>query len=630
MKKILLLLFFLCIFVLFLRSVSGDGDFFHHVNTGRYVMENRRFPYVDEWTFTATGKPWVAYAWGAGIIFYLIYSTFGSQGIAIFVGLLGTITFWLLYLHLRTYRLSHRTIFLVLTLSALIVATRFPNRPEIFTYPFVVSFLLINRKGTYIWLLPILTLLWTNLYGASVFVGLGLLLFFALKRKPSLPYYLTILLSFSLAFVNPYGFRALFYIFSIPAIAQIQGEWHGIMKNLLEGPLDYLIVVQYKIFLYFLYLGFFIFLCILRQKLFKKYQPEALLSLLLISPLITLRQMPLAILLSTPYLALLMENQKKIVLYIAIAVCTISLPIVLWVAPPGLTEHPDDFPQGVIAYVKERKLTGTAFTNQQVGAFLTYHLYPQIRVYADTRDDLFLGTRALSDFYNTFMARSSVLDLLETYHADIVIGDLADGASYQPLFYDNRWTVVYMSGHYFIAVKNQNQSPTPIDPYSFSGAKSEKEPEALNQYTQFFAKDPTNLNNQLRLATLLVTLRRFNEAETLAKKIEIPHTPKGPIFASIRDYLLVQASFAKGNCGNTRRYLKETEKVTRRKFLFTPWRNIPSPVNKGYAFFYLVCQKNLPKAQKYLNAYLLEPDIDEEEKEKTKELFEKTMKGISL
>jgi len=119
--------------ILFIHPFEGGGDFYHHTNTGKQILEQGTFPYLDIYTHTAHGQPWIAYAWGSGIILYLIYTYFGPIGITFLVWLTGTITILLLYYLLKLSKISKPISLLVILASLAPILTRFPNRPEIFT-----------------------------------------------------------------------------------------------------------------------------------------------------------------------------------------------------------------------------------------------------------------------------------------------------------------------------------------------------------------------------------------------------------------------------------------------------------------------------------------------------------------
>ena len=138
---------FFVILFLFLRPVSGDGDLFHHLASGKYFFENSAVPRIDDYTFTANGKTWIAHSWGSGVLFYLFYKLAGLFGISFFVFFTAVLTFLLIWKLLKTRGIAEKTIFLLILLAAPLVSIRFPSRPEIMTYPLLLSLLIIGEKA---------------------------------------------------------------------------------------------------------------------------------------------------------------------------------------------------------------------------------------------------------------------------------------------------------------------------------------------------------------------------------------------------------------------------------------------------------------------------------------------------
>lgn len=178
--------FLILVFVLFLHPVGGDGDIFHHLATGKYILAHHALPYFDTFTFTAAGKPWVAYAWGSGVIMQVLFQTFGPIGLSILAAAVAALTAFLLIRLLQSYNLGRVPVYITTGLTIALLSTRFPDRPEIFLYPILLALLLIERerkeRSFLIFFIPVLIALLSFLYGSSVFLALLLILFFALRE----------------------------------------------------------------------------------------------------------------------------------------------------------------------------------------------------------------------------------------------------------------------------------------------------------------------------------------------------------------------------------------------------------------------------------------------------------------
>jgi len=646
-RKLSTLLFFSLIFVIFLHPISGDGDFFHHLNTGRWVLEQKALPQVDSFTFTAKGLPWVGYAWGAAIFYYSIYALTGPAGINITVALLAVVTFVLLYLWLASYNISHKYILLTLLAATGALSIRWPPRPEIFTYPFLIALFLVdqfkNRYPKLSILFPILILLWANTYGSSVFIGLLLIGLFIIRQlvqdrwkisSKSLHFYMYSFIAFCLSLFNGYGLKTLFYILFIPDVSRIQGEWGGILRNLYNSPIDFQLVFQYWLLIYLLYVVFFLIVVLFSIKKVMKYPFFLLLSGGLLIPIFAFRQVNLGVILSLPLLAHLLSQLKKesIITKSIITLSIISIGISLWINPIGIGQDKDPYSENLISFLQEHDIRGNSFNNQQIGAFLTYHFYPKILTYTDTRDDLFLTTTVLTDFFSQYYAKEGVIPLLAKYKADFVVGDLSDGLFYQPLFYSPDWAIVYLRGHYFVAVKKAMAQEKKlevldfVDPFSATQARPGQEEKASVYYKKLTNSSDDEFNDQMRLVYTLFAQKDYAGARFALSKIELGNNPRKSLFSADKDYISSQIAFAQNNCPEAKIYLEKTRDDIEHKFIFPPFKTLPSFVNKSFAFYYLNCERNVSLAKKFLNLFLSQPSITSAEKIQTQKDFNDLLK----
>ncbi|MCX6791809.1 MAG: hypothetical protein NT149_02110, partial [Candidatus Gottesmanbacteria bacterium] len=213
-----LILVTVAVFFLFLHPIDSDGDFYHHLIIGRYVADLRALPYTDTFTYTAAGHPYIGYAWGTGVLFYVIFRTFGAEGISLFVALVGVLTCGLLWVLTREFHLARSVRILLILLAAGVLATRWPTRPEIMTYPGLLAILVVNRIRRHhpqaTLLFPVIVFLWANLYSVSLIAGLGILLLIGMfelvnarpKRQTKLLWW-NIAAAIGAAWINGYGYR---------------------------------------------------------------------------------------------------------------------------------------------------------------------------------------------------------------------------------------------------------------------------------------------------------------------------------------------------------------------------------------------------------------------------------------
>lgn len=242
---------FFCVLLLALslQNRVTDADFWWHLRTGQWILEEGRIPRQDPYSFTAAGRPWIAHSWLADIGMYLLYRYVGPFSLHPLRALIHAASFTLL-LKLLWERWHRLGAVIGLVLVAFVASARFwLTRPNSLSLAFCIAFLylwyLYKYKGRdRLWLFPVLMALWANLHSGFVY-GLFLLgaLFLgemaagrfwpdpsALGRKRWLRLGFFSLLSIPAILLNPYGFRLLLYPFSyylggITLHTRYVGEW---------------------------------------------------------------------------------------------------------------------------------------------------------------------------------------------------------------------------------------------------------------------------------------------------------------------------------------------------------------------------------------------------------------------
>ena len=212
----------------------GDCDTGWHIRTGEWILQNGRIPDRDIFSFTKAGQPWFAWEWLWDAIFGWMHQRWGLVAV-VMVSLLAISTASALL-----YRMTRRkcpNVLIAFGVTFLAIASssiHWLARPHLFTILFLVVFYWLLervRDGNVrlLWLLPPLTVLWTNLHG-GFFVGIALtgayaageLASWALDSRPevrraalqrSKPYLLATAGCFAASLINPYFYHLHVHIF---------------------------------------------------------------------------------------------------------------------------------------------------------------------------------------------------------------------------------------------------------------------------------------------------------------------------------------------------------------------------------------------------------------------------------
>lgn len=630
--------FLAAVFIFFTHPFEGSGDFYHHVNTGKFILENHKLPQTDIWTHTAKGLPWVAHSWGSAVLFYFLLNQFGEISITLFAASMAVLTFGLLYWLLRSYKIAKLPAILTISIVAPLVASRWPQRPELFEYPFVILMLLLDIKRIKYpklsLLYPLLILIWANMYGSSAIFGLGLLGLLILKqlisdkfkiKKEQKLFYVLSLASFPLSLLNGYGLRTIFYfIFYIPKVATYEGEWAGILRIIALIPQEQLVTLQYYIIMYFVYLFTFFSFVLLSLRAVKKNVFFLILGLAIFEPFLVFRNLPLAAILAAPIFALSLDFQKQKHFWVTAIPILIVIPMFLlslWLNPPSLTAGKNLPLEQMVSFIKTNNISGRALNTIGFGGFITNRLYPKVLVFLDTRDELFTNSQSLTDIHDAYSLGKGILPLIRKYKVNLVIADyLSDGLNYKDLFYSLDWSLVFLNDRYLVFVPKDTakaKNITALDylsPLSSSGAKPGREGKASEYYEKLAAEFPDSLQNKLLLSSSLFALGRFDEVIKITESLKADkNSPVGPAMERGKNVLLADSYLEKNDCEKGKQFLDKSAAPIRPILIF---RNVQpeSEPFKQLAKYYLICENNLNLAEIYLSKFTNDASVNPLEK----------------
>lgn len=225
-KWILLLLLpiFTCIY--YYDLTSRDYDVWWHIALGKYYLQNHTIRVdhaIFSWTWATSD--WIYNTWLGSAILYLAQSAAGNFGFWLVRSFVLIGLFSLFYAYVKAVKVSFNAPIIVLTFLIGIQlscnATIF--RPELFSLLLFGAYLFIyfyskSFKKNIFWLFPLLMVFWVNLHGGFI---LGLIIislivacestdYFLLKKTPLpknllISLWIAVALSYLATLVNPYG-----------------------------------------------------------------------------------------------------------------------------------------------------------------------------------------------------------------------------------------------------------------------------------------------------------------------------------------------------------------------------------------------------------------------------------------
>lgn len=281
----LLIVFFFAILAIYCSREISDLDIWLHLKTGELIIKNKMVPLCDIYSFTLGNKTWINHEWLFQVIAYLSYVCDGSDGLIIMQNLVIICVFLVLFF-IGFNEKNHIFVFLILYFTLLTSAYRFTIRPDIFSLFFLALYLFIlknfsGKKKNYIWLLPLLQMIWVNMHGFS-FTGPLIILIFLIgdivKRTPWLPkewqhikrfknnelkiITIVFLAVIAVSIINPHGINGALYPFSV--LGQISGKGKLVFKYIQEltRPITFQTIFNLNTFFFYkvyILLSFFSF-----------------------------------------------------------------------------------------------------------------------------------------------------------------------------------------------------------------------------------------------------------------------------------------------------------------------------------------------------------------------------------
>lgn len=365
-------------------------DLGRHLKNGELVFKNPKILSTNFYSYTNTDFPLVNHHWLSGVVFFWIKSTTGFTGLSLFYLNVSLITFILFY-NLAT-KLGSRLAAIASALVFLpLLVTRTEIRPEVFTYLLSAIFLTLLVKRRYLFVLPVLELLWVNLHIYFIF-GITLIGIFALaeliNRRVNRELLLVFFLSVIATLFNPHGLKGALYPFVIFTNYNYPVLENQAFTKIISLGYNYPLSAYFVLALSALALSWF-----WAEKSLKAV-PWALLTLgTSVLALLAIRNFPLFAYVG---IVTVSRNLKKVSLPllmvpIAILIVLVSKDLSLWVERPfgiGLSIGTEAGTQ----FFLKNNLKGPIFNNYDVGSYLIYYLYPKEKVFVDNRPEAYPNT----------------------------------------------------------------------------------------------------------------------------------------------------------------------------------------------------------------------------------------------
>jgi hypothetical protein len=469
-------IFFVLLLVLSLQNRVTDPDYWWHLRTGQWILEEGRIPYTDPFSFTAQGQPWIAHSWLAEIFMYLLYRYVGAFSLPLLRSLLQIATLGLLFKMTweRWPRLGGSIALILVTFFA---SARFwlarPNSVSL-ALAVVVLYLwyLYKWRGRdRLWLLPPLFALWANLHSGFIY-GLFLLgaLFVGellagrlwsdpvrLERRRWLRLGLFSLLSVVAVLLNPYHVRLLLYPFTyyfggITLHTGYVGEWLSPNFHEFSNMLFALLLL--------------VLIAGLAWRRSSMGPAETLALLLFLGLALTsIRAAGIAIPLlawstagvlgqgvaprTSPGRGAWRQPTKTILalwyggtlLLVLVLLIATGFEFATWGRDNGF-QGEDGYPRQAVDALARLPASARMFNSYDWGGYLIWRLYPERLVFMDGRADLY-GDALFTDYLQVWQARPRWAEVLSRYDVDVVLCE-SQGSLAAVLTASSSWQIIHV------------------------------------------------------------------------------------------------------------------------------------------------------------------------------------------
>jgi len=475
------------------KGLLSDCDTGYHIRAGEFILNTFSIPKQDIFSYLSPPLNWTAHEWLSEVIMALVHNSFGLTGIVVFFSFIIAAVYYLLFKGIQT---DKGNILVTLMIVLLVVGAsqiHWLARPHIFSLLLMVIWYFFldsyqYRGRNYLYLLPLIMLLWVNLHGGFIagFILIGIYFFgnlvdFFLSRNGEKNEYrkkvkifgLAAVASLLVSIINPYGYHILQFPFKLTSDKFIMDSVSEFLSPNFHEPI---------IFKYLLLFGIAVFAASGKRLNFIEL---TLVLLFTYMSLYSARYIPLFGVITAPILNRRVEYMLKPEGRLAdffkkraerISSVDVSSKCWLWpvaailavvfMASSGKIKYGFDEkikPVAAVEFLKKEHLSGNMFNNDEFGDYIIYAVWPEYKVLFDGRSDMY-GAERLKEYFKVARIEAGLYDVLKKYDVNWIIFD-AKSALSQFLLQREDWKLIYADKVANIFLRNIQGNKILIEKY---------------------------------------------------------------------------------------------------------------------------------------------------------------------
>jgi hypothetical protein len=448
------------IFVFDSGSIA-DPDIWWHLRNAEVFVQSHSVVHHDFYSFTATGSRWINEAWLGELPYYFGWRWFGIRGIYLVmlaeVELILLGVFGLAYLSSKNVKAA----FLASWLAVWLATVSFGPRTLLVGWMCLVAELFLfqqfKRGKDWMWLLPLLFVLWANLHGSWLIGMVLFVIYFAagllqgswgrIEATPRTRHQrskLAIVGGLSVAglFLNPYTYHLVFYPFNFAFRQRLNvnhvDEWMSLDFHCVRGKILFGMLAATLV------------LALARKR---RWSVDQLAFLIIgyYAALTYSRFLFLAAILLTPMLAAELDffprYRREIdkpwlnafLIFAILAGCVWRLPSSEYL----LRDTVKNYPVKALPYLQKFRPQGRVFNDCLWGGYLVWNAR-QIPVFIDSRIDIYEYNGVFADYLDALGIKNT-LEILDKYQIRYVLYPQESPVAYL-LLHNAGWKINYEDG----------------------------------------------------------------------------------------------------------------------------------------------------------------------------------------
>jgi len=449
------------------------------------MLDTRSIPRHDPFSLFSPPMPWPTHEWFSDVLMAAINKISGLTGVVIFFIFIISIAYSLLFKILRS---NEGNIFVDILLIVLVLITsqmHWLARPHVFSLLLLIIWYYIvdsfqNDRNNFLYLLPLVMLLWINLHGGFILGFIIIVIYIAYnlgelyiskntdkelhKRRVKCLFFAAIA-SVLLSLANPKGFHTLLFPFEVVSNRLIMDNYGEFLSPNFHS-------VPFTPFRFFLLL-MIAFLGAFKGKL--NFIELAFILIFTNMALLSSRFIPLFAIIIAPVLSkhgnIMLNNINNNFSNFIVNKARVHesidkyargyiWPIIAILVVVGLTASTrikykfDEKikPVDAVEFLKKEHISGNMFNDDEFGDYIIYSAYPQYKVFIDGRADIY-GNEKIQDYLNVANIRPGWEKVIEKYNIDWIIFN-ADSPLSQYLNLKKDWKLIYTDNVANIYIKS--------------------------------------------------------------------------------------------------------------------------------------------------------------------------------